>query len=382
MDSWEDTLIAFFKNFFGGGGGLESTAARALLPTPISLAFSVGNLLQSAFGIFGGGYQISEERAERNRIAGARNRAALAPVRREFGREFITRGEDVPGFGFDFENPAIEAAVRGVLASGIGIADENLGEIANAQLAFEQDLRELEEALDAPTELPTQEQGIDVNPERDTDIQTILTALNVFVNEGPGGLLEDLATGEISPELGSVASTEPEPEPEEEEEKTMAAFNPWGILDVITDVLGSGGFGDVPLAPDLVDIFQIGTGIAGLFNDGESGTAITNGSTAMPLCQPRQMTPLQVVQACARRKTGRSISKKAIKQMARVCGLDQTAVTLGCPVTTICLVITSPTRRRTGISSRDLRVTRATTNKLKRMYMSIPTRGSPRRKSA
>lgn len=282
---------------------------------------------------------------------------------------------------FEFENPALEAAVRQILQSGIGIADEDLGEIANAQIAFEQDLAELEAALDKPEAIIDEQTGIDVNPQRDTDIQTILSALDVFVTEGPGGFLESMVVDGVPDIAATVPSPETEPDdpgPEDEEE-TMSSFNPWGILDVITGVFEDAGPGDV-FGPDLFDVIQLGTGIAGLFQDQPAGVAAVNGSQAMAAA-PRTITPLQVVQACSRRKTGRSISKKNIKAMARVCGLDQTANTLGCPVTSICLVVASPTRRRTGISSADMRKTRSTIRKVKNMYMSIPTRSSPRRKS-
>jgi len=300
-------------------------------------------------------------------------------------RDLILENEDLR---FDFKNPVLERAIRAVLESGVGLDDPNLEAILDEE--FGQQVFAADEVPPFPVipnkpgrfELPETQEGVFEDEERDADIQTILSALDIFVSEGPGGLLEELATEGV-PDL---AATRIEPgdveEPEPEEEETMSAFNPWGILDVITGVFEDAGPGDV-FGPDLFDVIQLGQGIAGLFEGDVSVPSTITGEGNMAVqCAPGQrvMTPLQIVQACAKRKTGRSISKKGIKAMARVCGLDQTALTLGCPVTTICLVVASPTRRRTGISSADMRKTRSTIRKVKGMWNSLPTKTSAGRK--
>lgn len=92
-------------------------------------------------------------------------------------------------------------------------------------------------------------------------------------------------------------------------------------------------------------------------------------------------TALQRIKADA----GRPISRRQVINMARVCGLEQTAATLNTSVSNVCEVVSKGMPRRSrGISSRDMARTRSTLGKLNTMQRSLsgicPTRRAPRRR--
>jgi len=93
-------------------------------------------------------------------------------------------------------------------------------------------------------------------------------------------------------------------------------------------------------------------------------------------------TALQRIKADAKR----NVTRKKVVQMARVCGLEQTASTLNTSVTNVCEVVAQGMPRRSrGISSRDMARTRSTLGKLNTMQRSLgslcttPRRRAPSR---
>lgn len=63
--------------------------------------------------------------------------------------------------------------------------------------------------------------------------------------------------------------------------------------------------------------------------------------------------------------TGQRWSSKQVKEMVRVCGIAQTAATIGLSESAVCTIVTKASRRRRrGISASDLRRTRSTIRKV------------------
>lgn len=272
---------------------------------------------------------------------------------------------------FSFGSPTIAAAIQRALDAGF--SEDDAVEIGLAQEQFEKDIAELEEET-----MPELDRVFDQVDEV-LDKGNFLDVLDEFIILAR--IPADEGLQEPSPVVGEEIPELAEPE---EEKDLVSIFG--DIFGVLGDVFESGGAGDIPFAPDLFDVVQFGTGIANLFDDDDATSTVPtvqgNGVMNGVVCGPgqRALTPLQVVQACAKAKTGKSISKKGLKSMVRVCGLQQTAATIGCSITAVCLVASSPTRRRSGISASDMRRTRSTINKVTKMYKSLPTRSAARRK--
>jgi len=359
--------VAFFDfgNFSTSDAAIQGASQ---LPPPIGPIVAVASLLDKVFGIFGGGSRTpspeelkfaadNAEAARLERIANPLSRAET--IEQE---DLNRRGDEFRFPTIDISDPILARNIEG--AFGLGSPDPVEGGFA--QTAFEEDIAEIQQnRQDAIDELAneTARGVIEQNP---------LIILDAF-------LLEKVLFPDPPP-FPEVPDPGP-PDPPPEEEKRVSIF------DIFGQVFESGGIGDVPFSPDLVDIFQAGSAIAGLFADEETSAVPvpqTMGGSEMAVCAPgqRTLTPLQVLQACAKRTTGRSISKKGVKAMARNCGLHQTAATLGCTLEVVCMVVSSPTRRRTGISSADMRKTRSTIGKVTRMYDSLPKRSATRRRSA
>ena len=97
------------------------------------------------------------------------------------------------------------------------------------------------------------------------------------------------------------------------------------------------------------------------------------------------MTPLQYVLAKAKAATGRRVTRKSLFYAAKHCGLQLAAASHGLTMAELCQVVAMgpPRRRARGISAADLRRTRQTLGKIKRMYESLPRGPSraPRRRS-
>ncbi len=147
-----------------------------------------------------------------------------------------------------------------------------------------------------------------------------------------------------------------------------------GIVRGVQGIMGAGGTTQVMPAAFVAGpaVRAIGGGVAG----GALGSAVTsffggNGNG----------TALQRIKADA----GRPISRRQVINMARVCGLEQTADTLNTSVSNVCEVVSKGMPRRSrGISSRDMSRTRSTLGKLNTMQRSLsgicPTRRAPRRR--
>lgn len=82
----------------------------------------------------------------------------------------------------------------------------------------------------------------------------------------------------------------------------------------------------------------------------------------------------------AREATGRSVTSRAIKEAARVCGMDTAAATFGISVEDVCFVVVHARRRRSrGISASDLRRTRSTIRKITTMQKNLKALSMGRR---
>ena len=283
-------------------------------------------------------------------------------------RRDIIRGDEDLTVRTDFEDTTYARAFENLVNAGLDPNDPDFGSLMENERSALPDV-----PADDPVFTDSIDQPVFDPLFTDETINDVVTAVVV----GNLGDQIEAVDAILHPQVDPGIDAEPDvSELEEEEEKTMPSFGFGDFIDVITDVWTDGGPGDI-MGPDLVDVVQGVDAIWGLFTDDDTSTVPTVTTTPNTTTPggPRTMTPLQVVNACAKAKTGRGISKKRLKAMARTCGLAETAATIGCSIQAVCLVVSSPTRRRTGISSADMRKTRSTVRKLKTMYKSIPTRG-------
>ena len=352
MGQWRP-LIAFRLDKLFSGGGLEGSVFVQSLPNPAQVAFAVGNLVNTFFGgLFGKDNTPTPEQ-----IAAA-NLATEQQIDRriEEGREGVLENEDFrfPRPVIDISNPILREAAELVLED-TDVNDPQLGDIIQAQADILAEQQRTDEELE---------------DERDNDISILESILT-------NPVIQDIAIDVASPDIGGIGigdplertDTELEPvpqtQPEEEEQNDMPNFNVGGIVDILGDIF-EGGFGDIPGVPDGMDVIQGIGGIIDLFGNDDTSTVptvTTSGETVMATtsaCGTKAPTALQQINMVQKANCRRGVSSKKVKSMARTCGLDVAAATLGVPVTLVCQVVATPTRRRSGISSADMRKTRST----------------------
>lgn len=358
--------MGIFDVFGDQSAGELGIQGASQLPPPIGPIVAIASALDKVFGIFGSPSTPSPEQLAL--AADNRTQFLLEQAADPFTLAETRATEDISRRPGEAQNPHIiisDPILARSIADAFEFGSEDPVESGLAQKAFEEDIAEIQknrqDAIDELSE-KTAQGVLEKNP---------LIILDAF-------LLDKVLFPD--PPVFPDVPEPPPPDPPPEEEKRVSIF------DIFGTVFDSGGIGDVPFSPDLVDVFQAAGDIIGLFADEETSAVPvpqTVGGSEMAICAPgqRTLTPLQVLQACAKRTTGRSISKKGVKAMARNCGLHQTAATLGCTLEVVCMVVSSPTRRRTGISSADMRKTRSTIGKVTRMYDSLPKRSAARRRS-
>lgn len=358
--------------------------SSTLIPGPVGTLATAANWVRSFVDFVGFGDSNAQDFATPEE----REAARIDRIEQLVGAGFegITRSEDLrfqTGLSdarFEFDDQRTLDAI--ITAIGSGFSEDDAARIGLAQQEFNADIDAIVEEETTSEVVPDSE----LRREDTGTLQDLVQAAgNILTLPSPGGRVATPDT--------------PEPEEDEEEESMWSQlFSPTGIAGVgqiltgignITggggpvstvptvltggggDIFSDGGWGDIPWIPDAVDVYQ---GISGLFED--TATPAPGGPTV------KAPTALQQLQACAKAKTGRGITAKKVKAMARSCGLEVTAAALGCPITLVCQVVATPTRRRSGVSAADMRRTRSTIGKITRMYNSLPKKSAPRRRAS